>query len=41
MALELMARSIAWVLTVEEFKEKVLATVRSSASGSEREPAVL
>ena len=41
MALELMARSIAWVLTVEEFKEKVLATVRSSASGSEREPTVL
>ncbi|MFQ5860989.1 MAG: cysteine hydrolase [Dehalococcoidia bacterium] len=28
MALELMARSIAWVLTVEEFKEKVLAGAR-------------
>ena len=30
MALELMARSIAWVLTVEEFKEKVLAGAGAS-----------
>ena len=31
MALELMARSIAWVLTVEEFKEKVLAAAAVAA----------
>jgi nicotinamidase-related amidase len=31
MALELMSRSIAWVLTVEEFKEKVLAGTRAGS----------
>ena len=36
MALELMSRSIAWVLTVEEFKEKVLAGAHASEAPEPR-----
>ena len=34
MALELMSRSIAWVLSVDEFKQKVRSSALTSAGGN-------